>query len=133
MKLKRKRMIKVKTKKLVNSFKYAIEGFKTSFKTERNMKIHILIMLFVILLGFLLKINYFEWIICIILFSIVIAGELFNTVIETVVDMITPFKNENAKKAKDIAKVTMRMRKPVRDDLLRYLQSSIQSEGDKTV
>ena len=103
MKLRRKRMIKVKTKKLINSFKYAFEGFITSFKTERNMKIHILIMLLVILLGFLLKINYFEWITCIILFAIVISGELFNTVIETVVDMITPYKNENAKKAKDIA------------------------------
>jgi len=103
MKLRRKRMIKVKTKKLINSFKYAFEGFIVSFKTERNMKIHILIMLLVILMGFLLKINYFEWIICIILFAIVISGELFNTVIETVVDMITPYKNENAKKAKDIA------------------------------
>ena len=103
MKLKRKRMIKVKTKKLINSFKYAFEGFIVSFKTERNMKIHILIMLLVILLGFLLKINYYEWLICIILFAIVISGELFNTVIETLVDILTPYKNEKAKKAKDIA------------------------------
>ena len=42
-------------------------------------------------------------------------------------------KDDKNGKAKDIAKVTMRMRKPVRDDLLRYLQSSIQTEGDKTV
>ena len=34
---------------------------------------------------------------------------------------------------KDIAKVTMHMRQPVRDDLLRYLQSNIQTEGDKAV
>lgn len=103
MKLKRKRIIKVKTKKLVNSFKYAFEGFKVSFKTERNMKIHIAIMLLVICLGILLKINWAEWAICIILFSIVIAGELFNTSLETIVDMVMPYKNEKAKKAKDIS------------------------------
>ena len=38
-------------KKLINSFKYAIEGIISSFKTERNMKIHISIMLLVIIAG----------------------------------------------------------------------------------
>ena len=37
----------MKIKKIINSFKYAIEGFYSSFKTERNMKIHILIMILV--------------------------------------------------------------------------------------
>ena len=95
--------MKEKTKKLINSFKYAIEGIFTAFKTERNMKIHILIMLLVIIMGFLLKISLWEWIICIILFSIVITGELFNTAIETVVDIVMPQKNEKAKTAKDIS------------------------------
>ena len=103
MKSIKKRKIKVETKKLVNSFKYAGEGFVKSFKTEKNMKIHIFIMILVILLGFIFKINVSEWMICIILFSIVIAGELFNTAIETVVDIIMPQKNEKAKIAKDVA------------------------------
>ena len=103
MKLRVKRIVKVKTKKLANSFKYAFEGFITSFRTERNMKIHILIMLLVILLGILLKINMYEWIICVILFSAVIAAELFNTAIETTVDMISLEKSPQAKLAKDIS------------------------------
>ena len=103
MKSIKKRKLKVETKKLVNSFKYAGEGFVKSFKTEKNMKIHIFIMILVILLGFIFKINVSEWMICIILFSIVIAGELFNTAIETVVDIIMPQKNEKAKIAKDVA------------------------------
>ena len=90
-------------KKIVNSFKYAIEGFGTSLKTEKNMKIHIIIMLLVIAMGFFLKISVLEWIICVILFSIVIAGELFNTAIEKVVDIVMPEKNEKAKMAKDIS------------------------------
>lgn len=36
-------------------------------------------------------------------------------------------------KDRDIAKVTMKMNTPVREDLLRYLQSSIPSKGDTAV
>ncbi len=92
-----------KMKKIRNSFKYAIEGIWTSFKTERNMKLHIFIMILVIIAGIILKINKSEWIICIILFAIVIGSELFNTSIETIVDMVMPEKNEKAKIAKDVS------------------------------
>lgn len=103
MKLKRKKLLKLKTKKIANSFKYAFDGLISSFKTERNMKIHILIMILVIVMGIVLKINKYEWIICIICFTLVIGGELFNTAIETVIDIVMPYKNEKAKIAKDIA------------------------------
>ena len=49
MNTKQKRKVKVKTKKLINSFKYASEGFLISFKRERNMKMRILIMILVIM------------------------------------------------------------------------------------
>lgn len=92
-----------KSKKLINSFKYAIQGILSSFKTERNMKIHIFVMILVIIAGVILKINKYEWIACILCFAIVISGELFNTAIETVVNMVMPYKNDKAKIAKDIA------------------------------
>lgn len=95
--------MKQKTKKILNSFKYAFSGIVQSFKTERNMKIHILIMTLVIIAGFVYKISTMEWIICIILFAIVISAELINTAIETVVDMITKEKREEARIAKDVA------------------------------
>lgn len=99
----KKNEIKAKLKKIINSFKYAIQGILTSFKTERNMKIHTCIMILVIIVGILFKINKYEWIICVICFAIVIGGELFNTAIETVVDMVMPYKNEKAKIAKDVS------------------------------
>ena len=92
-----------KTKKLINSFKYAIEGIVSSFKTERNMKIHIFIMILVIIAGIILKISALDWIILVIMFALVISAELFNTTFETVVDMITKERNEKAKLANDIA------------------------------
>lgn len=90
-------------KKFLNSFKYAFQGILTSFKSERNMKVHFLIMFLVIIFGFLYKISKLEWMICIILFVIVISGELINTAIEITVDIAMPEKNEKAKKAKDVS------------------------------
>ena len=93
----------MRNKKFLNSFKYAFNGIITSFRTEKNMKIHILMMLLVAIAGIILKINVIEWIIGVILFAIVISAELFNTAIETVVNMITMEKNEKAKIAKDVS------------------------------
>ena len=96
-------MNNVEVKKLINSFKYAIQGIISSFKTERNMKIHVFIMILVIIWGIIFKISVTEWMVCALLFALVISGELFNTAIETVVDMIMPEINDKAKLAKDIA------------------------------
>lgn len=90
-------------KKLINSFKYAIEGIISSFKTERNMKIHVLAMIVVIALGFFFKLDKVEWCFVIIAIASVISAELFNTAIETVVDIVSPERNPKAKLAKDIA------------------------------
>lgn len=96
-------MNNVEVKKLINSFKYAIQGIISSFKTERNMKIHVFIMILVIIWGIIFKISVTEWMVCALLFALVISGELFNTAIETVVDMIMPEINDKAKLAKDIS------------------------------
>lgn len=90
-------------KSLLNSFKYAIEGIIANLKTERNLKIHFFISILVILFGFILKINLYEWIICIILFGLVISLELMNTSFEKLVDLCMPDINPKAKFIKDTA------------------------------
>ena len=92
-----------KEKNIINSFKYAFEGIFTALKAEKNMKIHFIIMILVIILGIILKISRIEWIICIILFGFVISLELINTAIENTVDLITQEKNPKAKIAKDVS------------------------------
>lgn len=92
-----------KEKNIINSFKYAFEGIFTSLKTEKNMKVHFIIMILVIILGIILKISKIEWIICIILFGFVISLELINTAIENTVDLITTEINPKAKIAKDVS------------------------------
>ena len=95
--------LRKKRKKLRNSFKYAFEGIQEAWKTEQNLKIHFVIMALVIIAGFIFKISAMEWIVCLLLFAIVISLELINTAIETTVDIAMPEINEKAKYAKDIA------------------------------
>ena len=60
-------------------------------------------MLAVIACGFIFKISLLEWFICIMWFAVVIGGELFNTAIETTVNIVMPYRNPKAKAAKDIS------------------------------
>lgn len=92
-----------KSKNVISSFKYAFQGMFSALKTERNLKIHVTIMLLVIIAGIVLKISKIEWIICIILIGLVIGGEMLNSAIETVVDIAMPDINSKAKFAKDAA------------------------------
>ena len=55
----------MKKSKLINSFKYAIEGLFYSIKNERNLFIHFIIMILIISFGFIFKIKLYEWFICI--------------------------------------------------------------------
>ena len=93
----------MKNKNLLHSFKYAFTGIYSSVKKERNLKIHTSIMLLVIIMGVLLKINYHEWLTCLVLFALVLSSELINTAIEITLNLITTEINPQVKLAKDIS------------------------------
>lgn len=88
---------------LYESFGYAFEGIWTGIRKERNMKIHCLAIIFVMLAGTLFHITATEWCICLLLFALVAALELVNTAVEAVVDLVTEEKKPLAKIAKDTA------------------------------
>lgn len=89
--------------KLIFSFKYAFEGIITTIKEERNMFIHFLITIIVVITGVYVRLSLNEWIICLLLFALVFSLELINTAIENTVDLVTTKKNKKAKLAKDAA------------------------------
>ncbi|WP_026658955.1 diacylglycerol kinase family protein [Butyrivibrio sp. AC2005] len=92
-----------KKNKLYKSFRYAFEGIFATIFHERNMQIHCLVAVLVVMFGIILKISLSEWFLCMLLFSIVLSLELVNTAIEAVVDLVTEEKRPLAKKAKDAA------------------------------
>lgn len=97
-------------KRLKNSFKYAFNGIKLGILNEQNMIIHFLVMILVVICGFIFKISYIEWLICIVLFCLVISAEFINTAIENVCDSITDKYNKNIKIAKDTAAAAVLIR-----------------------
>ena len=98
-----KRKLRIDEKRLVNSFAYAFEGIKQAYIGEQNLRIHIFIATLVIIFGFILKISYFEWLICLLLIWLFIMAEFINTAVEYVVDLASPKIHPLAKAAKDTA------------------------------
>lgn len=91
-------------KKLIKSFGYAFQGLFTAIKTERNMRIHIVCMIYMYF--FLFAFDFFEisktdLAIIFIANGLVIGAELINTSIEAVVDMQGDKHTPLGKTAKD--------------------------------
>lgn len=93
----------MKNKNLRESFRHASDGIRMIIKTERNMKIHLVMTILVILCAVLFKLTPAEKAIVISLCAIVICAELINTAIENTVDISTAVFNMYAKRAKDAA------------------------------
>ena len=95
--------LKLDKKRLTNSFKYAFEGILQAYVGEQNLKIHTVIAILVIIFGFILKISYTEWLVCLVLIGLVLMAEFFNTSIEYLVDLVSPEIHPLAKATKDTA------------------------------
>ena len=88
---------------LYKSFGYAFQGIFNTIRTERNIKIHCAAAILVTIFGIWLQISKTEWMICSILFGLILALELVNTAVEATVDLFTEERKPLAKKAKDAA------------------------------
>lgn len=82
---------------------YALAGLRTVLLMERNFRFHLLVMIIVIGLGFVLQVNRLEWFILILVIGFVLVAEMFNSVIERLIDYIKPDIHPEAKKIKDMA------------------------------
>ena len=89
--------------RLIKSFGYAIEGIGTLFKETPNARIHFILAILAIFLGFFLKISSLEWMVLFLSIGFVVCAEGFNTAIETITDLASPDIHPLAKKTKDIA------------------------------
>ena len=87
----------------LSGLRHALDGVRELFKSERSMRIHVFAAMVVVMLGLLLQISAWEWVVCIALIGLVIGAELLNTAIEQAVDICSPNLDPRAKRAKDTA------------------------------
>lgn len=88
--------------KFLRSLNHAIEGLLVGFKEQPNLRIHFILGTLASLLGVIFQISASEWLILVVVIGIVIAVELTNTAVESVVNLHTREFHPEAKKAKDI-------------------------------
>ena len=85
------------------SFLFALQGFRTALRQERNIKVMLAGGAFAVAMGLILRIDAVSWAIVLVCCGMVIAAQLLNTAIETVVDLVSPEFHPLAGQAKDIA------------------------------
>lgn len=95
--------INKKRQRIAKAFKVAIEGIVYTFKFNRFMKIHYMLVALMIIGSFTFKISKIEKLLLVFTVGLVIVCEMVNTAIEKTIDMTTDENNELAKIAKDVA------------------------------
>ena len=90
-------------KRFCNSFKYALQGIKSAYKTEQNLLFHTIVAILVVILGIVIDLSFIELSIVFLVIGLVITAEMINTSIENAIDMAMPSIHPLAKASKDIA------------------------------
>jgi len=93
----------MKLRSFFKSFSHAFNGIGFAIYSQRNMKIHIVISVFVIGFGFYFGISTSEWLLLMSAIFLVLVTEVMNTAIEILVDLVTKKKRYRAMLSKDLA------------------------------
>ncbi|MFP4697609.1 MAG: diacylglycerol kinase [Eubacteriales bacterium] len=94
----------MKKNRLYKALLYAIDGIVYIYKYERNAKMHIVLTIIAVILAILLKFSPIEYVILVIMSTLILTLEMMNTALEKTVDLTTNNQfHQLAKHAKDIA------------------------------
>jgi diacylglycerol kinase (ATP) len=88
---------------IFDSFNYAIEGIIHALRTQRNLRIHFVVAVSVIVLALIVSVSKIELIALLLAISFVLIAEMINTAIEGAIDVATTSFDPMAKLAKDVA------------------------------
>jgi diacylglycerol kinase (ATP) len=88
---------------VLESFNFAFEGIIHVLRTQRNLRIHFMVAVAVLVAAVALGVDKMELVVLLLSISFVLVAEMVNTAIEGAVDVSTTSFDPNAKLAKDIA------------------------------
>lgn len=89
--------------KRAQSFTHALRGIRLFFATTPNAFLQLFATIVVVVLGLYFKISLFEWILLILVISLVFIAEIFNTAIEIDINLTSPDFHPYARDTKDVA------------------------------
>ena len=88
---------------ILESFNFAFEGIIHVLRTQRNMRVHFVIAIAVLVAALGLDVSKIELIVLLLSISFVLIAEMINTAVEAAVDIASTAFDPMAKLAKDIA------------------------------
>ncbi|HZQ02579.1 MAG TPA: diacylglycerol kinase [Gaiellaceae bacterium] len=92
-----------RSRTIFDSFNYAFEGIIHVLRTQRNMRIHFVVAIGVIVLALVVAVSKIELIALLISITFVLIAEMINSAIEGAIDVATTSFDPMAKLAKDVA------------------------------
>jgi diacylglycerol kinase (ATP) len=92
----------MRSRNIVESFRFAFAGLWYALRTQRNTRIHLTIAACAIALGLWLGISTTQWAVLTLTIGFVLVSEMLNTVAETLVDLISPGYHPLARIIKDV-------------------------------
>jgi diacylglycerol kinase (ATP) len=93
----------VRSRNLLWSFNYAIQGIVYALRTQRNMRLHAFAAATVLIAALLFRISALELVAVVFAIGLVLVTELVNTAVEAAIDVATERIDPLAKTAKDVA------------------------------
>ena len=88
---------------LIDSFNYAFQGVIHAVRTQRNMRIHMLAAITVLVIAIAIGVTQMELIALVIAIAFVLITEMINSAVEGAIDVATTSFDPMAKLAKDMA------------------------------
>ena len=93
----------MRSRNIVDSFNHAIDGIVYAVKTQRNIKVHLIIGMLVLILAMILNVTRLELLILLLTIGLVIGVEMVNTAVEEVVNLAHEGIHPLARIAKNVA------------------------------
>jgi diacylglycerol kinase (ATP) len=93
----------LRNRRLLDSFGFALSGLIYCLKTQRNMRIHLIAAMTIIIISLFAKLNRTDIIMLAFSISLVFICEMINTAIENSIDLFTDKYHPLAKISKDVA------------------------------
>jgi diacylglycerol kinase len=87
----------------LQAFRHAWDGLRYSFSSQKNFKIHLTLGFLALLASFILRVPVNQQILLIFAIALGLSGEMINTAIESVTNLVTSEWHTQAKIAKDVS------------------------------
>jgi len=92
-----------KSVSLLEACRHAGHGMRIAFRTERNLKVQVVMYVVVLVLAWLLGLSFFEMALLILAATVVVTLEMINTAVERFTDIVEPKYSGVVRHIKDIA------------------------------